>query len=84
MLQFVVDARCALLSLRMKTAGVLNTAIKALMMIYTTHKGGCVICICCPDQVAVLQTVINDREKHAKHSLARHAVCKGIAVRSRN
>jgi len=80
----VVYARCALLSLQMKTVGILNTAIKALMMIYTTYKRGCVICICIPDQVAVLQTVINDREKHAKHSQAVHAACKGIAVRDRN
>ena len=77
-------ARCALLSLRMNAVGVLNTAVKALMMIYTTYKGVCVICICSPDQVAVLQTVINDREKHAKHSQALHAVCKGVAVRDQN
>jgi len=64
----------------MKTVGVRNTAIKALMMIYTTYKGGCLICICSPDQVAVLQTVINGHEKHAKHSQTLHAVCKGIAV----
>ena len=80
----VVYARYALLSLPMKTVGILNTAIKALMMIYTAYKRGCVICICSPDQVAVLQTVINDREKHAKRSQALHAVCKGIAVRGRS
>ena len=73
----------ALFSLQMKTVGVLNTAIKVLMMIYTTYKGVCVICICSLDQVAVLQTVINDREKQAKHSQALHAVYKGTAVRGR-
>jgi succinylarginine dihydrolase len=40
--------------------------------------------MCSPDQVAVLQTMINDREKHAKHSQALHAVCEGIAVHVRN
>jgi hypothetical protein len=80
----LVYARYALFSLRMRTAGVLNKAVKALMMIYTTYKVDCVICICSSDQVAVLQTVINDREKHAKHSQALDAVCKGIAVRGRN
>jgi hypothetical protein len=61
-----------------KTAAVLNIAVRAVMMMCTTYKRDGVICIYSPDQVAVLQTVINDREKHAKHSQALHAVCKGL------
>lgn len=29
---------------------------------YIKYKVGCIICICCRNEIAVLQTMINDRE----------------------
>lgn len=50
-------------------------------MVYVKYKEDSVICICSPDQVAVLQIMINDREKLAKHSQALHTAYAGLVVR---